>query len=463
MSRRVVLAVLAGVVLAAAAGAGVWRAADPDGPQTVEARTQQVASTLRCPTCQNLSVADSDSRIARGMRDTIGEQLAAGRSPDEVRGFFVDRYGEWVLLYPERDGFGWVAWLLPVAGLGLAGVAAAAVARRSGGGAGVRGGEAGARRGEAAGDAGSSSRGTLDEGERARVEQALASLADGTLATPATVAGERLESALVLLQTVRADEDTSPAVEVRAERRVVAALDEVPAEAAASAGAAPIGEEDEPVVPVSPSGSQPEPDAASEPRAGRVWWRRRPVVWGTVGALFAAVLAVTLTSGVEPRGAGDVPTGGIPSGSASSEASPSGTSPSGGSPSGASPSPQSGDAATSEDAAEEIARLRDTLADDPDDTRSRLLLAVRLLEGGQPGEAETEAGRVLDADPDHPDGLLVLGLAQASQQDPAATTTLERFVERAPAEHPGIDMANAILERAEARQGGQPGDGGGGR
>src|SRR5256714_13238765 len=70
---------------------------------------RQIAAELRCPDCQGLSVADSNSVSAVEIRRQIDEQLTAGRTPDEVRQSFVDRYGDWILLSPT----GLVAWLLP--------------------------------------------------------------------------------------------------------------------------------------------------------------------------------------------------------------------------------------------------------------------------------------------------------------------------------------------------------------
>jgi cytochrome c-type biogenesis protein CcmH len=104
--------------------AAVWLAAGgADRPATVEERAQAVAAGLRCPVCQNLSVADSPSRLAGEMRAEIQERLAAGANEDEVRAFFVSRYGEWVLLEPTRRGLNLVPWLFPLAavliGLGL--------------------------------------------------------------------------------------------------------------------------------------------------------------------------------------------------------------------------------------------------------------------------------------------------------------------------------------------------------
>ena len=71
----------------------------------------QIAADLRCPDCQGLSVADSSSASATEIRRQIDAQLTAGRSPDQVKQSFVDRYGEWILLSPTSP----LAWLLPLA------------------------------------------------------------------------------------------------------------------------------------------------------------------------------------------------------------------------------------------------------------------------------------------------------------------------------------------------------------
>ena len=86
------------------------RQADPE----LEAQVREVAAKLRCPTCRALSVQDSPSGMAQEMRDLIREQLRAGKTPDEVAAYFVDRYGEWILLKPKAEGFNWTVWLLPV-------------------------------------------------------------------------------------------------------------------------------------------------------------------------------------------------------------------------------------------------------------------------------------------------------------------------------------------------------------
>ena len=90
----------------------------------IDEQTRSIAQELRCVVCQNLSVADSPSEMAQQMRGVIREQLRAGKTSQEVKDFFVSKYGEWVLLSPTTKGFSLLVWVLPFAvlvlGLGLA-------------------------------------------------------------------------------------------------------------------------------------------------------------------------------------------------------------------------------------------------------------------------------------------------------------------------------------------------------
>lgn len=79
----------------------------------LERRTSAIASELRCPVCQGVSVEDSPTELARQMRAVVRDQLAAGRTPDEVRQYFVDKYGEWILLEPKASGFNLLVYVLP--------------------------------------------------------------------------------------------------------------------------------------------------------------------------------------------------------------------------------------------------------------------------------------------------------------------------------------------------------------
>ena len=85
-----------------------------------------VASELRCPVCQGLSIQASPSELSQQMRALVKEQLASGKSPDDVKAYFVSKYGEWILLSPPAHGFNITVYALPalllvagVAGIGL--------------------------------------------------------------------------------------------------------------------------------------------------------------------------------------------------------------------------------------------------------------------------------------------------------------------------------------------------------
>ncbi len=80
----------------------------------LEARTAEVASQLRCPVCQGLSIQDSPSELSQQMRAVVKDQLRAGKTPDEVKAYFISKYGEWILLEPKAHGFNALVYALPV-------------------------------------------------------------------------------------------------------------------------------------------------------------------------------------------------------------------------------------------------------------------------------------------------------------------------------------------------------------
>jgi cytochrome c-type biogenesis protein CcmH len=88
-------------------------------PQDLEDQTRAIATELRCVVCQNLSVADSPSEMAQQMRGVVRDQLQQGKTPEEIKSFFVSKYGEWVLLKPETSGFSLLVWVLPFVVLAL--------------------------------------------------------------------------------------------------------------------------------------------------------------------------------------------------------------------------------------------------------------------------------------------------------------------------------------------------------
>ena len=82
-------------------------------PPEQEARVQRLGEQLRCPMCQGLSIAASGSSIARAQLDTVRDLVRQGKSDQEIKDYFVARYGEWILLSPKAEGYNWLVWLGP--------------------------------------------------------------------------------------------------------------------------------------------------------------------------------------------------------------------------------------------------------------------------------------------------------------------------------------------------------------
>ncbi len=64
------------------------------------ARAVKLADKLRCLVCQNQTIADSNAELANDLRSQIREQIAAGRTDDEILAYMVQRYGDFVLYQP---------------------------------------------------------------------------------------------------------------------------------------------------------------------------------------------------------------------------------------------------------------------------------------------------------------------------------------------------------------------------
>ena len=124
---------VAWVLLAVALGAALVVAALGTRPPANDREAVlAVAATVKCPVCVGESVAVSEAEISKTMRVEIADQLDAGRSPDEIRAFFAERYGDDVLLDPGTEGVAALVWVLPVVGLLAAGAGLVAVYRRWG-------------------------------------------------------------------------------------------------------------------------------------------------------------------------------------------------------------------------------------------------------------------------------------------------------------------------------------------
>ena len=78
-------------------------------------RYRTLVEELRCPKCQNQNIADSDAPIAMDMRDEIFKKLEEGQSNEEIVGFLVDRYGDFVRYKPPVNKSTLILWYGPAA------------------------------------------------------------------------------------------------------------------------------------------------------------------------------------------------------------------------------------------------------------------------------------------------------------------------------------------------------------
>jgi len=127
VSRRLWLSWAGVLAVVAAALVLGTRPEDGAGPRDPAAA---VAEALRCPVCQGLSVADSDSETARSIRADIEQRIDDGQSDAAIRQAYVDRYGQWILLRPRGRGLGTVVWLAPIAAVSAAAAGIFVVGRR---------------------------------------------------------------------------------------------------------------------------------------------------------------------------------------------------------------------------------------------------------------------------------------------------------------------------------------------
>lgn len=374
------------------AGGGLFQATSDSRTMTPKQQVDAISATIRCPTCQGLSIKDSPSVLATGSRQIVEEQVAQGRSPDEIRQYFVDRYGEFILLSPARRGKGLLVWLLPLIALPAAGVFAWRHVRRA------RSPSPGPRAAPTeAGD-------TEADGDAA---EALRAFRSGQLDPDDSAGGEALREALVVCTALAEDDVVDVEAVRRAELRLAAAARRYRARGVRTR------------------------DRTGSGRA----LPRRALTAVTVTVLLVAATAA-LAAGLRSRGVNDLPTGDLPSGTTAVPSQP---------------GLKTLIASTAERPDDPEAWIALGRAYDGTDQLTQALAAydralrlrpgaddVTLLRAGilvRAGSATEALPALTDLAaryPDDPDTVLLLGLAQDKTGAPPATATLQRFLELAP-------------------------------
>ena len=72
---------------------------------------------IMCPVCDGQTLDQSQSLIAEDMKNSIKEKISEGYNEEEIKNYFIDRYGQNVVAYPSTTGFNLLAYFVPIFGL----------------------------------------------------------------------------------------------------------------------------------------------------------------------------------------------------------------------------------------------------------------------------------------------------------------------------------------------------------
>jgi cytochrome c-type biogenesis protein CcmH len=95
-----------------------------------EARARALMETLRCLKCQGQAIVDSDAPMAGDMRHQVRLRIAAGESPEQIRAWLIERYGDYVSYAPTLSATTWPLFAIPLV---LVAAAVMVLRRRLGG------------------------------------------------------------------------------------------------------------------------------------------------------------------------------------------------------------------------------------------------------------------------------------------------------------------------------------------
>ena len=96
----------------------------------MEARARNLQRQLRCLVCQGESIDESNAELAGDLRHLVRQQMADGKTDQQIEDFLVARYGNFILMKPPLEPDTYVLWLAPFTVLiGAAAVAILVISR----------------------------------------------------------------------------------------------------------------------------------------------------------------------------------------------------------------------------------------------------------------------------------------------------------------------------------------------
>ena len=81
--------------------------------ESLDERVKNLTLELRCMTCQNQSIYDSDAEFSNDIKKIVKNKLKAGESERDIKKFLVERYGEYILFRPLMNYNNIFLWSFP--------------------------------------------------------------------------------------------------------------------------------------------------------------------------------------------------------------------------------------------------------------------------------------------------------------------------------------------------------------
>ena len=81
--------------------------------ETIDERVKKLTLELRCMTCQNQSIYDSDAEFSNDIKKIVKQKFEEGESERDIKKFLVERYGEYILFRPLMNNYNIFLWSFP--------------------------------------------------------------------------------------------------------------------------------------------------------------------------------------------------------------------------------------------------------------------------------------------------------------------------------------------------------------
>ena len=81
--------------------------------ENIDERVKNLTLELRCMTCQNQSIYDSDAEFSNDIKKIVKQKLQEGESERDIKNFLVERYGEYILFRPLMNNYNIFLWSFP--------------------------------------------------------------------------------------------------------------------------------------------------------------------------------------------------------------------------------------------------------------------------------------------------------------------------------------------------------------